>query len=136
MRELSAHRTALNREDLLALLTEQIDNGVDEGEHQDVLCALGQGAVKLVVGGNVGIGILQTALARWLGLWPGILAAGMLFGTVHLITLTYGILVTLVGIYLGWCYAASGNLLGVIVAHGLYDFLALAYLTRGPELKT
>src|SRR6266496_196584 len=64
MIELSALRAALNREDPLALLTEQVDNGVDEGEYQDVLCALGQGAVKLVVGGNVGIGILQTGIHR------------------------------------------------------------------------
>src|SRR6266700_5689166 len=64
MRELSALRAALNRKDLLALLSEQVDNGVNEGEHQDVLCALGQGAVKLVVGGNVGIGILQTGIHR------------------------------------------------------------------------
>jgi hypothetical protein len=81
-------------------------------------------------------GLLQGALSDWLGLWPGILATSVLFGVVHLITVTYGILVTLVGIYLGWSYEASGNLMVVIVAHGLYDFLALVYLARGPELGT
>ena len=80
-------------------------------------------------------GLAQAALGRWLGLWPGILLASLLFGTVHLITVTYGIIVTFVGIYLGWCYAASGNLLVVIVAHALYDFLALVYLVRWPALK-
>jgi membrane protease YdiL (CAAX protease family) len=80
-------------------------------------------------------GVIQAALADALGLWPGIVAAGALFGAVHLITPTYGILATLVGIYLGWCYAANGNLLIVIVAHAFYDFLALVYLTRGPEFR-
>jgi membrane protease YdiL (CAAX protease family) len=75
-------------------------------------------------------GLAQEALGRWLGLWPGILLASLLFGTAHLLTVTYGIIVTLVGIYLGWCYVASGNLLVVIVAHALYDFLALVYSMR------
>jgi membrane protease YdiL (CAAX protease family) len=33
-------------------------------------------------------------------------------------------------LYLGWLWLASGNLLAPIITHGLYDFLALAYLTR------
>jgi membrane protease YdiL (CAAX protease family) len=81
-------------------------------------------------------GVIQATLAEGLGLWPGIVAAGILFGAAHLLTATYGLLVTLVGIYLGWCYAANGNLLVVIVAHALYDFLALVYLTRAPEFKS
>lgn len=80
-------------------------------------------------------GLAQEALGQWLGLWPGILLASLLFGTVHLLTITYGVIVTCVGVYLGWCYAASGNLLVVIVSHALYDFLALVYLVRGPVLK-
>jgi len=80
-------------------------------------------------------GVVQAAVGRWFGLWPGIVAASVLFGAVHLITVTYGILAALVGIYLGWSYIASGNLLVVIVAHALYDFLALVYLVRGPELR-
>jgi len=73
-------------------------------------------------------GVMQAGLERWLGQWTGILASSVLFGAAHLITPTYGVLVTLEGIYLGWVYAASGNLMVVIVAHGLYDFLALVYL--------
>jgi membrane protease YdiL (CAAX protease family) len=36
----------------------------------------------------------------------------------------------LMGAFLGWIFIATGNLLPVIICHGLYDFLALAYLTR------
>jgi membrane protease YdiL (CAAX protease family) len=79
-------------------------------------------------------GVVQAALSAWLGLWPGLLLASALFGLVHLVTLTYGILVTLVGIYLGWLFVASDNLLVVMVAHALYDFIALVFLVRGPQL--
>jgi membrane protease YdiL (CAAX protease family) len=79
-------------------------------------------------------GLAQTALARWLGVWGGVVAASVLFGLLHLLTLTYAVLVTLVGIYLGWLFVATDNLLVVVVAHALYDFLALLYLVRGPEL--
>jgi membrane protease YdiL (CAAX protease family) len=34
--------------------------------------------------------------------------------------------------YLGLLYELTGNLLTPIVAHALYDFVALVYLTRGP----
>ncbi len=60
-------------------------------------------------------GVLQPALGNWLGAWPP----------------TYGALATLVGIYLGWVYLATGNLLPAMVAHGLYDFVALCYIVRG-----
>jgi membrane protease YdiL (CAAX protease family) len=78
-------------------------------------------------------GTLQPALARWLGPWPGVAAASVLFGLVHLLTPTYAVLATLVGVYLGWVYLATGNLLPVIVAHALYDFLALLFVGRAPK---
>src|SRR2546428_12543369 len=53
MIELSARRATLNHEDLLALLTEQVDNGVNQCNDELVLSALCQSTVKIVVGGNV-----------------------------------------------------------------------------------
>lgn len=74
-------------------------------------------------------GFLQTALAEWTGLpMFGLLVASLLFGLAHLITRTYAVLATLIGLYLGWAYWYFDNLLAPIVAHGLYDFLALIYL--------
>jgi membrane protease YdiL (CAAX protease family) len=75
-------------------------------------------------------GALQTALVDQFGPWLGIVAASALFGLVHPITVTYVVLATLVGLYLGFVFWLDGNLLSVIVAHGVYDFVALVYLVR------
>ena len=45
-------------------------------------------------------------------------------------TLAYAMLAALVGGYLGWLHLASGNLLVPILAHALYDFVALRLLLR------
>jgi len=78
-------------------------------------------------------GVLQGLFTGWLGVWPGLLAASVMFGLAHLITPTYAVLATLMGAYLGFCYHASDNLLVVIAAHALYDFLVLMYLVRRAE---
>ncbi len=75
-------------------------------------------------------GVAQPLLIAWLGKVAGLLIAGVIFGLLHAVTPTYAILATVVGIYLGWLALATGNLLGPIVAHALYDFVALVYLTR------
>lgn len=75
-------------------------------------------------------GFLQACLVQWLPLWPAILSASIIFGLLHLITPTYAVLATLIGLYLGWLFVATDNLLAVVVAHALYDFLALVYLIR------
>jgi membrane protease YdiL (CAAX protease family) len=81
-------------------------------------------------------GVIQGALSRWLGPWPGLTLASALFGLLHLVTPTYAVMAALMGMYLGWVWIASGNLLVVIVAHALYDFLALLYLVRSPGERT
>jgi membrane protease YdiL (CAAX protease family) len=77
-------------------------------------------------------GVLQPVLGRWLGQAGGLLAASLLFGLLHPITLTYIVLAAALGLYLGWLALATGNLLVPIVAHALYDFLVLVYLLRRP----
>ena len=77
-------------------------------------------------------GFLQPLLGYYLGVWPALLAASVLFGLLHLITLTYALLAALIGVYLGYVQLFGDNLLAVIVAHALYDFVALVYLVRGP----
>jgi membrane protease YdiL (CAAX protease family) len=76
-------------------------------------------------------GLIQAALTNWLGVAAGIVIASLLFGLAHIITPTYAVLAALIGVYLGWVWIAADNLLAPIVAHALYDFAALAYLTRG-----
>lgn len=75
-------------------------------------------------------GVLQYRFAAWCGPWCGLLLASLLFGLMHFISPAYALYTTLVGIYLGLIWMFDGNLLVPIVAHGLYDFLALLYLTR------
>jgi membrane protease YdiL (CAAX protease family) len=71
-------------------------------------------------------GVLQAALAEHLPTWGAIGFTAAVFGLVHWLTPAYAALATLVGAYLGWTYAASGNLLVPIVAHAVYDLVALA----------
>jgi hypothetical protein len=75
-------------------------------------------------------GVLQEALCQWWGLGAGLATAGLVFGLLHALTPTYAMLATLMGAYLGGLWVVSGNLLAAIIAHGLYDFLALVVLVR------
>lgn len=83
-------------------------------------------------------GVIQPAIGHWLGDWPGVALASALFGLVHPITPFYAILAGGLGVYLGVTSLASGNLLVPILAHALYDFIALVYLLRiaiGPATR-
>jgi len=75
-------------------------------------------------------GFLQPALGGWLGPWGGLVLASLLFGFLHPITPTYVLLASLIGAYLGYVWMISANLLVVIVAHALYDFVVLVVLVR------
>jgi membrane protease YdiL (CAAX protease family) len=78
---------------------------------------------------------LQAGLGDWLGVWVGLVAASVVFGLLHAITPTYALLASVVGAYLGWLWLASDNLLLPVLAHALYDFIALVYLMRWLEAK-
>jgi hypothetical protein len=88
-------------------------------------------------------GVFQAALVQWtgdflphspagamLGDWTAVLAVAILFGLLHALNLAYAVLATLMGLYLGWLWMASENLVVPVVAHALYDFLALLYILR------
>ncbi len=79
-------------------------------------------------------GVVQAAVAEWIGgprgLWLGLLAAAALFGFLHTITPAYALLAGLIGLYLGWIWLATGNLLVPVLVHGLYDFLVLTYFVK------
>jgi membrane protease YdiL (CAAX protease family) len=75
-------------------------------------------------------GVVQGAVAHRFGIWSALAVASLLFGLVHAITPTYVVLATLAGVYLGGVWLLTENLLVVIVAHAIYDFLALVYLLR------
>ncbi|MEP6689397.1 MAG: CPBP family intramembrane glutamic endopeptidase [Gemmatimonadales bacterium] len=75
-------------------------------------------------------GVLQPALAAHLPLVAAVAVTATLFGLAHWITPTYAVLAGIVGAYLGWLLVVSGNLLVPVVAHALYDVVALALLVR------
>jgi uncharacterized protein len=75
-------------------------------------------------------GFFQGVLGRWLGPWSGWGVASLLFGLLHPITPGYIAVATLMGAYLGAVWMINGNLLTVMVAHALYDFIALVVLLR------
>lgn len=81
-------------------------------------------------------GIVQQALADRLNPAAGIAVASLLFGLAHPITRTYVALAAIIGCYLGVLLLLTGNLLVPILVHGLYDFVALAYLVHRHRGRT
>ena len=79
-------------------------------------------------------GVLQDAGAQRIGgahgPWLALVGVNVLFGLLHWITPFYAVLAGLIGVYLGWLWIATGNLLVPIAAHAVYDFLALVYLAK------
>jgi CAAX protease family protein len=75
-------------------------------------------------------GVIQDTLAAWINPLTGVVLASLFFGLMHPITPFYVVLAALMGAFLGWIFVVTDNLLPAIITHGLYDFLALAYLTR------
>ena len=77
-------------------------------------------------------GGLEGALGERYGMLAAVVLVALLFGLLHAVTPSYAVLAALMGVYLGLVFHFTGNLLSVVVAHAVYDFLALVYVTRGP----
>jgi len=75
-------------------------------------------------------GALQAAASETYGPVIGLVSASVIFGVVHAVNASYAVFATLLGVYLGLLWQLTDNLVAPIIAHGLYDFLALIYLTR------
>ena len=73
-------------------------------------------------------GAIQTALAGHLPIWAAIAVTAAVFGLAHFLSPAYAVLAAIVGAYLGWLFVITGNLLVPVVAHALYDLVALAVL--------
>jgi len=73
-------------------------------------------------------GVLQPTL--------GLVPASILFGLAHVggsRMLAFGVWATAMGFALGALAIATGGLLAPIVAHGVYDIVALEYIRRGAQ---
>lgn len=75
-------------------------------------------------------GVLQTVVANFAGTVPGVIVAAILFGLAHSLSRAYAIIAAVIGLYFGWLYVATDNLMVPIVAHTLYDFFALLWLRK------
>jgi uncharacterized protein len=75
-------------------------------------------------------GVVQVGLERWLPAAMALIAASVIFGLAHFASTTYAVLAAVVGLYLGTLFLLQDNLLPPIVAHSLYDFIALIFVVR------
>jgi CAAX protease family protein len=75
-------------------------------------------------------GVLQSTLADHVPGWVALIATAAAFGLAHFLTREYAIVAGIVGLYLGSTSLLSGNLLVPMLAHGLYDLVALVLLVR------
>lgn len=73
-------------------------------------------------------GVLQVWLTEQLGFWPGLILTSALFGLTHPVSLNYAVAVAIVGVYLGWLFYFTDNLLVVIFIHSFYDWVVMTYL--------
>lgn len=93
------------------------------------------GAVAIGVAAGVGEewffrGIVQPLL--------GLVGASVVFGLAHvggLRMLAFGVWAALMGLVMGALASVTGGLTAPMVAHGLYDVLALEYIRRGAQTE-
>ena len=62
--------------------------------------------------------------------WIALAVASALFGLLHPMNSAYILLASIMGLLFGGLWIATGNLLVPILAHALYDFLALVWLVK------
>jgi membrane protease YdiL (CAAX protease family) len=74
--------------------------------------------------------VIQIWLAERLPVWLAVAGASVLFGVGHWLSSAYAALATLIGAYLGLVFLLTGNLLAAIIAHAVYDVVALCVLAR------
>jgi uncharacterized protein len=89
-----------------------------------VLAGLGE---ELIFRGFVQAGLARLLPAGW-AILGSLVIASLIFGACHYLSHTYFVLATLAGLYFGLLMLASGSLGPPIIAHALYDYVALVYL--------
>lgn len=75
-------------------------------------------------------GALQGWLAGHLPIEWAILLTALVFGLAHFLSGFYFLFATLIGVYLGVVYHLTGNLLVVVLAHALYDWIVIRIYLR------
>jgi CAAX protease family protein len=75
-------------------------------------------------------GLVQVGLARLVPEGVALVVASAAFGLAHFITPAYAVLAALAGLYLGGLFLLQDSLTAPIVAHAVYDVVALNYVAR------
>jgi membrane protease YdiL (CAAX protease family) len=125
------------------LLTRAPSNWVVDGvrsTYRDVIVPL---FGRLSLAGSIIIGAAAGIGEEWLFrgiLQPtvGLAAASVLFGVAHiggLRMLPFGVWATGMGAVMGSLASVTGGLIAPMVAHGVYDMLALEYIRRGAHTE-
>jgi membrane protease YdiL (CAAX protease family) len=73
-------------------------------------------------------GVVQVGLAEVFSEPLALVSTSAIFGLAHFASPAYALLAGLVGLYLGALFLLQGSLLVPILAHALYDFVALLAL--------
>ncbi|HVT28740.1 MAG TPA: CPBP family intramembrane glutamic endopeptidase [Lacipirellulaceae bacterium] len=75
-------------------------------------------------------GTLQSKIGGWTTPVVGLLITSFLFGLAHALSKLYFLFAFGVGCFLGWLMLRYNDLAAPMVAHGVYDFIALTYLSH------
>jgi membrane protease YdiL (CAAX protease family) len=75
-------------------------------------------------------GVLQSLIGQWTTPIIGLVITSLLFGLAHALSKLYFLLATAIGLCFGSLVLQYNDLVAPMVAHSLYDFLALTYLSR------
>lgn len=78
-------------------------------------------------------GVVQNLLGAWTSPLAGLGLTSLLFGLAHALSKLYFTLATLIGLCFGWLVLHYNDLIAPMVAHSLYDFVALVYFSRFME---
>lgn len=75
-------------------------------------------------------GLLQRRLVDWLGVWPGIVCASLLFGAAHIpFSPGFAVVATVAGVGYGLAFHLTGRLSVAIALHGLVNLLHFTLLS-------
>lgn len=75
-------------------------------------------------------GVIQWLLGQWTTPVAGLVIASLLFGAAHALSKLYFLFATLIGLCFGWLVLYYQDLVAPMVAHSVYDFVALVYISR------
>jgi membrane protease YdiL (CAAX protease family) len=98
--------------------------------HWSVAQLLGLSVVAGVAEETLFRDFIQGKMADVAGPVVGLLIGSLLFGLCHAITRAYFVIASIIGCYLGLLWLWTGTLVVPILAHALYDFIALVYLVH------